>query len=252
MPGFKNKDSYAAFRFEVAREWRYVLTPQAREFLNAIASTCKTRLGKVKKGKRLWRAQLGNEWRDAGLFSPNEAIPLPPPRMKPLADRAVEGRVNSKGIPSLYLSTTEHAAMSESRPWIGALVTLATFETVRPLTLVDCSVLYGQHLKLHLRQKSGIPASPELINDIVWSAIDNAFSEPVTRADDTAEYAATQIIAEVFRQEGYDGVAYKSAFGEDGYSVALFNLADANQVDSVLYETGGAEFKFGKYGSHEP
>jgi hypothetical protein len=89
------------------------------------------------------------------------------------------------------------------------------------------------------------------INDIVWSEIDNAFSEPVTRADDTAEYAATQIIAEVFREEGYDGVAYKSAFGDDGYSVALFNLEDANQVNAALFETTAIEFKFNRYDDPE-
>jgi hypothetical protein len=32
--------------------------------------------------------------------------------------------------------------------------------------------------------------------------------------DDTAEYAATQTIAELFHSEGYDGVAYKTALPE--------------------------------------
>ena len=201
----------------------------------------------MRQGKSLWRSQLGNEWTDS-LFD-YEPTPLPPSRMKPFADRAVEGRVNSKGIPCLYLSTTRHAAMSEARPWIDAIVTVAEFTTVRPLTLVDCSVLHGQHSKLLLNRKFGQPLPPEAIDEIVWAAIDDAFAEPVTRVDDSADYAATQTIAELFRKEGYDGVVYKSAFGDDAYSVALFDLADANQINAATFKTDCAEFKFSEIGN---
>ncbi|MBD9455904.1 RES family NAD+ phosphorylase [Rhizobium sp. RHZ02] len=53
-----------------------------------------------------------------------------------------------------------------------------------------------------------------------------AFSTPADRSDDAAEYAPTQILAELFRSLGYDGVAYKSAFGEEGDNIAIFNIDD--------------------------
>lgn len=64
------------------------------------------------------------------------------------------------------------------------------------------------------------------MEEAVWSDIDKAFSNPVDRSDDAAEYAPTQILAELFRSLGYGGVAYKSAFGEDGYNVAIFDIDD--------------------------
>ena len=129
--------------------------------------------------------------------------------------------------------------MSEVRPWVGALVSVGQFQIVRDLTIVDCSMLHGQYFSLvygsRVFDASGrLSLPPEAdFKQIVWAAIDNAFSEPVTNSDEMADYAATQTIAELFRHEGYDGVAYKSAFGKDGYSVAIFNLDDAQQVNGM-------------------
>ena len=39
----------------------------------------------------------------------------------------------------------------------------------------------------------------------VWAHIGQAFSEPMTRRDDSADYVPTQIIAELFKREGFDG-----------------------------------------------
>jgi len=234
MGEFKSLSSYEIFSREVARQRRYVRTSEAEEFLRAVASTCKPRLQLVRKGMPLWRAQLPSH------FEETTDDPLPPCRMKPKRERAFEGRVNPKGIPCLYLSTTANAAMSEVRPWIGSLVSVAQFETVRPLTIVDCAISHDQYFNLLLDW----PVSPDKIDEIVWAEIDRAFAEPVTRTDDTAEYAATQTLAELFRNEGYDGVAYKSAFGEDGYSVALFDLDSARQLDGALFKTRSVEFTF--------
>ena len=46
------------------------------------------------------------------------------------------------------------------------------------------------------------------------------------------------------KNEGYDGLAYKSAFGDDGYNIALFNLADAELTTCVLHQVKSLEFTF--------
>ena len=48
-----------------------------------------------------------------------------------------------------------------------------------------------------------------------------------TASDDRADYAATQIVAELFRQNGFDGIAYRSSSGP-GHNIALFDLNAAN------------------------
>jgi RES domain len=249
MARFKSWQSYSTFSYEVQRNRRYVRSRDADDFLRTVAATCSDRLRPLRKGYRLWRAQLAYELQPVedtpGVVTP---APAPRDRMKPRADRASEGRVNPKGIPCLYLSTTADAAMSEVRPWVGSFISVAQFEIVRDLTIVDCSVLHGKYIDLAFLDRNMLePVPDDRVDDIVWARIDEAFSEPVTNVDDTAEYAATQIIAELFRSEEYDGVAYKSSFGQDAFSVAIFDLESAAQLDCVLYKTSSVEFKFEQF-----
>ncbi|MBM0202940.1 RES family NAD+ phosphorylase [Micromonospora sp. STR1s_5] len=158
--------------------------------------------------------------------------------MKPLQDRAYEGRVNPKGIPCLYFATTREVAMSEVRPWIGSVISVARFRTEREVVVVDCSV---SHLEEELPPG---PGNDEEVERTVWSQIDQSFSTPVTRSDNTAEYAATQILSELFRSCGYDGILYKSAFSAEGRNVALFDLDCATQIDCTLYEVRNATYDF--------
>jgi hypothetical protein len=250
MGEFKSWNAFGLFSREITRQRRYVRTPESEKFLSAVASTCKARLRPIPAGQTFWRAQLGNEWRRREEHGFEEAAPFGPERMKPLNDRASEGRANPKGIPCLYLSTTASAALSEVRPWIGALVSLAQFKVVRQLIVVDCSVLHDQYFNLaFLNRKFDEPIPQEKFDEIVWAAIDRAFAEPTTKSDDIADYAATQTLTELFKSEGYDGIAYKSAFGHDGYSLALFDLTSAKQINGSLYEAKAIEFKFEEVGN---
>ena len=56
-----------------------------------------------------------------------------------------------------------------------------------------------------------------------------------TGSPDT-DYVPTQVIAELYKSEGYDGIAYKRAFGDDGYNIAVFNLDDARVKSCVLHD----------------
>lgn len=56
----------------------------------------------------------------------------------------------------------------------------------------------------------------------------------MTRGDDSSDYVPTQIIAELFKKEGFDGIAYKSNFGDTGYNLALFDLEAANLINCEL------------------
>jgi hypothetical protein len=78
---------------------------------------------------------------------------------------------------------------------------------------------------------------------LVWAHINRAFSEPVSRTDDVAEYAPTQVLAEAFRSAGYDGIAYGSKLGK-GITVAIFDLAAAELANCHLYRVEGVNFTF--------
>ncbi|MEJ8570401.1 RES family NAD+ phosphorylase [Microbaculum marinum] len=223
--------SYWDFRREVIRDWRYVRSEKAQDFLAVVSVTCHERSVEIPAGRHFYGAQVAHH----DDFEPEirDTLPGPalPSRMNPLRDRAREGRVNPKGIPCLYMASDEHTAMAEARPWIGSLVSLGIFRTERALKIVDCTRDADQNRFFF----EGEPTAEER-HEVVWGHIAHAFREPATRDDDMAEYAPTQIIAEIFRAEGFDGLGYRSAFGTDHFNIALFDLDAGKLVKCSLHE----------------
>ncbi|MBU2812713.1 RES family NAD+ phosphorylase [Acidithiobacillus thiooxidans] len=174
-----------------------------------------------------------------------EQCPHPVERMKPLRFLATEGRANPKGIPYLYLATSKETSMSEIRPWIGSEISVAQFKIKKELTIVDCSECNLTN-PFYFDSSRGIyePSSKDKEKS-VWAHIDKAFSEPVVKNDNRADYAPTQILAELFKNNGFDGVAYKSMLS-DGNNVVLFHPEEAEMLNCSLYVTKNVIFEFGE------
>ena len=245
MAMFRSWRSYHDFQRSVMWEHRYVRSRESEEFLKGVSATAAARKETLKKHSIFWRAQLGHEWRKEGEEPKTFDVEcaLPPERMKPCPDHAPEGRANPKGIPCLYLATKKETAVSEVRPWIGSYVSLGQFETVRRLTLIDCSHNHGDPL-FHFFLGREKPLTTEEIEKTVWSNIDSAFAAPIARNDDIAAYAGTQIIAELIKSMGYDGVAYRSDFGKDGHNIALFDIDAARLINCQLYSVDTVSIGF--------
>lgn len=246
MAGFDFKHDYAEFAHHVMRKARYVMAKSQQEFLASVVETSRSRTFTVLEGTVLWRAQAGYVMRTEIDTDENDNVmaesQVPAPfsiaRMFPKPDCAYEGRVNPKGIPSLYLSTDMNTAMAEVRPWIGSYVSVGEFVTLRDLVVVDCTLDKNRFLfleELTLKGKEPKPPDPKALEDAIWGHINWAFSEPVTRADDVAEYAPTQVLAEAFRHAGYDGIKYGSKVG-GGKSIAAFALDVAELVACHIYQ----------------
>jgi hypothetical protein len=246
---FKSWRSYHDFQRAVHTKQRYILDDESKNFLNSIIKTCKGRETEVKAGSILWRAQNGHDWKPYYQEDPDtredihvDDIPSPfsIERMKPLTGSALEGRANPKGIPCLYVATDKKTAMSEVRPWLGAIISIGQFEIINDLKVLDFSVEHGSkhNLGLYFRK----PTNKETLN-AVWRDIDNAFSEPTRASDSKSDYAPTQIISEFIKSKGYDGIAYKSSLAE-GHNLALFNLESAKVVGRSVYKTSSIKFEF--------
>ena len=242
MNEFKSWKSYWQFAHRVQSKARFFRTADDAEFLHEVLRTSESRNRELPDDFGLWRAQLGHGWRpiDRKNQDAGEApTAYPRHRMKPQPGRAKEGRANPKGIPVLYLSTQKKTAMSEVRPWLGSLVSCAHFRTNRPMKLVDFSVNHGSSNPYYFSEPEAAKRE-----EVVWTHIDKAFSEPTTPEDDSADYVPTQIITEMFKKEGYDGLAYKSAFGEKGFNIVLFNPDDAELKWCALFEAEALDFQF--------
>jgi len=224
MAEFASWESYRRFSLAVIRKTRYVFDKETEDFLATIVATCDSRIVGVPKGTKFWRAQL---------HEPNQKIweveePFGEERMKPLSN-CKEGRINPKNIPCLYVALDEKTAMSEVRPWIGAVGTLAEFETKKDLDLVHCVGEPSSDPPFWFA-KEPPPVERERY---IWRTLNAAFSEPITPTDSTADYAPTQVLAEVFKHKGYDGIMYGSSVNKTGTNVALF-------------DPGAAKFNYGK------
>jgi hypothetical protein len=134
-------------------------------------------------------------------------------------------------------------AITEVRPWIGADVSVAQLKTMRPLTLVDCAssdrrfMVYGD----------GEP-DPEERKRACWRDIDRAFARPVERSDHGTDYVPTQVIAEMFRRAGIDGIGYRSSLGP-GHNVALFDIDSADVINCALYRVQSVKLEVGLSGN---
>jgi hypothetical protein len=137
------------------------------------------------------------------------------------------------------MAVDRHTALAECRPWIGSLVSIGAFKINRDLKVVDCTRGTDKHL-LFL---DGEPTAKKK-SEAVWADVGRAFRAPVGRDDNTADYTPTQVIAEAFHKEGFDGVAYRSSFGTDRFNLAIFELDAASIVMNELHEIKDVEFKF--------
>jgi hypothetical protein len=256
IPEFVSWSSYAAFASEVRRSRRYVWSYEIQAFLDTVLATIRDRGARIAEDTILFRAQRGIEC--APIVDENgdevgmDITGLGGKRMKPLADRAKEGRANPAGIAVLYLASQEQTAISEIRPWVGSEVSVAQFKVRRELRVINLSLGHGQTSVGHLMfsELSGDKTpTAEKKEKAVWIEIDNAFSRPITLSDDEADYVPTQILAELFRHAGFDAIVYRSQFGREGYNIAIFDVADAEPINCAPYSVTGVEVKYREIGN---
>ncbi|VAW49905.1 hypothetical protein MNBD_GAMMA04-1269 [hydrothermal vent metagenome] len=148
---FQSLSSYKNFQSSVQTRSRFILDDESNYFLKAIEDTCKKRIKTILTSEYLWRAQLGCDYiplDQEGTIVAELPTPFEPKRMKPLNDRASEGRANPKGIPYLYVATDKETAMSEVRPSLEAILSIGRFKPTKELSIIDFSIPFQGPRKL--------------------------------------------------------------------------------------------------------
>lgn len=132
---------------------------------------------------------------------------------------ATAGRINSEGIPCLYLADSDITTFHEVRARVYDHITLGVFENIVPLNIIDLCYL-----------DSITPFQYEDV-DLTWFAINieaikqiaKEISKPMRRFDKDIDYVPTQYIADYIKNLGYDGIKYKSTINEGGINYAIFD-----------------------------
>lgn len=239
MSIFESADAYWAFARTVINDRRWIMPPSGEQFLKTVRTTASGRARIIHAGCRFVRAQRGTdlETRDDGTEWEH---PHPAKRLIPNAKYISKGgRANPAGFAYLYLATDPETAMAEMRPWVGESITLGMFETVESLRVVVCQTLPEDILQRYCEKDH----TPDEIERFVWNDIARAFSRPVERDDEEKFYLPTQILAEAFKAEGFDGVSYPSGLAQ-GTNLVLFDLKRANLVQRYAYTTKRVRFEF--------
>lgn len=225
--------SFSEFIERVLNEERHFWSEQTNVFLNALLDSSKTRTQSIPQGAEYFRARVSNA----------EGEVLPKEEMKPIKNLRNDGRINPYNINVLYLASRKETAIAETRAQKRKPITVARFITNRDLKFIDCTVDRPSWNRFHFRAK---PRNADEAEKFTWTDIGGAFSKPADDANQRHFYIPTQIIAEFFKHNGFDGIIYQSQFdarsrGEDKFSgisqnIALFNINDADAVDAELWK----------------
>lgn len=151
---------------------------------------------------------------------------IPPP------EKTSDMRANYKGIPYLYCANDPYISIVECRPRLGAKVSVATIEVLEHLRLFDTTIQYWP-----------VNAMEDPVKSSLLKDLSRLYSEPISYADDTADYIPTQFIAEYIKNLGYDGIVYQSSLtpeikqkGRYAYNVVIFNYKKCKAIKSHVYE----------------
>ena len=238
-PAFESIQNWEEFQDYVRENNRYYLTARWSHFVAALAATSKKRVKILKKNTQVTRARIGSLSGSHNGKNKFSTQPLPYREMLcPPKDIAIEGRLNPKGIPYLYLANNKQTAVAEVRPWVGAMVSVASFRIVKDQRLIDLTQDFP-------KKKS--PGGRSVENRI-WSQINESFSEPMSPDGRGPHYVPTQYLTEIFKANGFDGVRYKSSLSPSGHNYLLFNTKAVKYQSIFVFRVDGVRFHFHRAG----
>lgn len=126
------------------------------------------------------------------------------------------GRNNISGSTYLYLSEDIYTCCAETRPSRFALMSVAIFNIVKPLKIIDFSK--------NDSVKELMDKDDQLNVGLLITLLMAEFSNPASSEDN---YIATQYVSDLIRKYGYDGICYKSSLtGSKNYTI--FNCSEEN------------------------
>lgn len=168
------------------------------------------------KPEQIWfRARLGHKASFYDASSPWESEPILQPWMgseisAPPAPIASTGRLNRPGVSVLYVASNVPTAIAEIRPHPGHSISVGAFQSKRALRMADFNPDIVKYSASDLK----------LDEYSIINAFDRSMSTPVTPQEQNS-YLITQVLAEVLRRSGYDGVRFRSSVSS-GENLCVF------------------------------
>lgn len=231
----KSNTNYYRFKDAILKQSRYCLSDESRSFLEMLKSTWDARSQEFEKKVVVCRAQRGCDWSpmydNHGDYVDDRPVPFGEERMRPRGEFVTAGRSNVAGIPVFYASSDRDTAISEVHPGRGDVVSVGIFGVKQKLRLIDCNKDTKYNLLQHALKDTH--TIDDLIN-CAWHDVSHAFSRPISADVRSIDYIPTQVIAEFFKVNGFDGFHHKSALGS-GYNLVLFDISIPKYIGSEVH-----------------
>jgi hypothetical protein len=217
---FKTLSDWISFKLYIQQRNRYILDFEYKAFIDRLLLSAQKREQLISSREKFYRARIGvmERGRKQSIFKTKH--PYSKKEMKnPPPEKAIEGRINPKGISYLYLSSDLITAIAETRPWVDELISVAECTFWKDLKVIN--MIPDSEKKLCNRFKEK-PTAQEKEN-IIWHDIEQDFSKPIIDHVANIEHVPTQFIAEAFKNAGYEGIKYKSSLSNTGYNLVVFD-----------------------------
>ena len=223
-------------------DYRYIYNDEIEVIIDELKKIFKKHVVTLNKGDTLFRSQIGSTW--YGEDGNEQLVPLDRKRMYPRESLAREGRANTKGIPYLYLASDIETSLKEVRAWPGQEVSTCTFSSKEDLSLIDLSKKFESGMStMYINFKKGEILSKDT-DDNLLGEINLSFTTPVTNSDDSSDYVLTQVISEIIKSEGYDGIVYNSFFTEKGKNIVIFDTSKMQIKNGLVFRISTLNIKF--------
>jgi len=138
-------------------------------------------------------------------FSGSDLMAPPPPLATP-------GRINRGGVSFLYAASSAATAVAEVRPHPGHLVSIG-----RVVQRQYCKIADFSEVRL-----MDFATSDEALDQFVFlRTIERKLATPIV-PEERDKYSLGQLVADVLREMGFDGIAYRSSVA-DGKNYCFFD-----------------------------
>ncbi len=183
-----------------------------------------------KKGSIFYRARIA----PSAKGFPLDKMGAPP------KEKASSGRANSEGISCLYLSDSEETTLHEARVGEYDYVSIAQFEAVVDVEVVNIALLS------EISPFLGSDITQLAVNVSNFKRLSDEVAKPMRRHDSPLDYLPTQYLCDYIKSLGYAGFEYRSVMNEGGSNVAIFYPEKFRCIHVSVYDIQSLEYTYGK------
>lgn len=209
----------AAMRRDLLTRNYFTIEPAVRRLVDQAGGRIDSHIG---ESSAFYRTRIGAHLY-LGTFDSSEPLAYKPycgnELGAPPASTASAGRLNRGGVSFLYLASDRETAAAEVRPHPSHILSIGEFRPKRPLRVAA----FDAKLVEFATNESDLS-----LFDFLYSA-DKQMSLPVL-PEDRDRYLITQLIADVIRQAGFDGVKFRSSVGP-GHNLCVFDPTSMEYVE---------------------